>query len=44
MNVGEIITIGVPLNMSPIVDSNRNNNLMDEIKIVTDPQNYTIMQ
>ena len=44
IEVGQVITFGVPSNMSPIVDSNRNNNLMDEIKIVTDPQNYTIMQ
>ena len=44
IEVGQVITFGVPSNMSPIVDSNRNDNLMDEIKIVNDPQNYTIMQ
>ena len=43
-DVGQTITIGVPNNMSPIVDSNRNNDLIDEIKIISDPQNYTIMQ
>ena len=43
-DVGQVITIGVPISLSPIVDSNRNDDLMDEIKIVTDPQNYSIMQ
>ena len=43
-DVGQVVTIGVPIGLSPIVDSNRNDDLMDEIKIVTDPQNYTIMQ
>ena len=43
-DVGQIITIGVPLAFSPIVDSDRDNDLMDEIKVVNDPQNYTIMK
>ena len=43
-DVGQVITIGVPLAFSPIVDSDRDNDLMDEIKVVNDPQNYTIMK
>ena len=43
-DVGQILTIGIPLDKSPVVDSNRNNSLIDEIKIITDPQNYTVMK
>ena len=42
--IGQIITIGVPPDKSPIVDSNRNDNLFDEIKIINDPQNYSILK
>ena len=41
---GQETTVGIPISMSPVVDSNRNNDLMDEIKIVTDPQNYSILK
>ena len=43
-DVGQVTTIGIPVSMSPIVDSNRDNNLMDEVKIATDPQNYSILK
>ena len=42
--LGQVITFGVPPDKSPIVDSNRNDNLLDEIKIVNDPQNYSIIK
>ena len=42
--IGQIITIGVPPDKSPIVDSNRNDNLLDELKIINDPQNYSILK
>ena len=42
--VGQVITFGVPSNKSPIVDSNRNDNLLDEIKIINDAQNYSILK
>ena len=42
--VGQVTTVGIPNSKSPIVDSNRNDDLMDEVKIVTDPQNYSIMK
>ena len=42
-NIGEIITVGIPVPKSPIVDHNRNDDLTDEIKIVEDPQNYSVL-
>tara|TARA_B100000700_G_scaffold317916_1_gene410087 strand:+ start:416 stop:1057 length:642 start_codon:yes stop_codon:yes gene_type:complete len=43
-DLGQVTTVGVPAYMSPIVDSNRNDDLLDEIAIKTDPQNYTILK
>ena len=43
-DVGQVTTIGIPVSISPIVDSNRDNNLLDEVKIATDPQNYSILK
>ncbi len=43
-DIGQLTTVGIPISLSPIVDSNRNDSLMDEVKIVTDPQNYTILK
>ena len=40
---GQIITVGIGPPDSPIVDSNRNDDLFDEITIASDPQNYKIM-
>ena len=42
--IGQVFTFGVPPDKSPIVDSNRNDSLLDEIKIVNDPQNYSIIK
>ena len=42
--LGQSTTVAIPLEMSPIVDSDRDNDLTDEINIVTDPQNYQIMR
>ena len=42
--VGQIINFGIPEDKSPIVDSNRNDDLLDEIIVITDSQNYTIIQ
>ena len=42
--LGQTTTVAIPLEMSPIVDSDRDNDLTDEINIVTDPQNYQIMR
>ena len=41
--LGQLITVGIPAEKSPIVDSNRNDDLFDEINIIDDPQNYTII-
>ena len=43
IDIGQVIIVGVPSPHSPVVDSNRNNDLLDEIKIVNDPQNYKVM-
>tara|TARA_Y100001970_G_scaffold140469_1_gene172919 strand:+ start:155 stop:928 length:774 start_codon:yes stop_codon:yes gene_type:complete len=43
IEIGQVIIVGVPSPHSPVVDSNRNNDLLDEIKIVNDPQNYKVM-
>ena len=43
IEIGQVIIVGIPSPHSPVVDSNRNNDLLDEIKIVNDPQNYKIM-
>tara|TARA_Y100000768_G_C23881997_1_gene635704 strand:+ start:187 stop:960 length:774 start_codon:yes stop_codon:yes gene_type:complete len=43
VELGQIITVGITGDYAPIVDSNRNDDLFDEIKIVNDPQNYKIL-
>jgi len=39
----QIITIGIAPPHAPLVDSNRNNDLLDEITFPTDPQNYKLI-
>ena len=43
IEIGQVIIVGVPSPHSPVVDSNRNNDLIDEIKVVNDPQNYKVI-
>ena len=43
-DVGQVTTIGLPVSISPIVDSNRNDDLIDEVIIASDPQNYSILK
>ena len=43
-DIGQVTTVGIPSSLSPIVDSDQDNDLMDEVKIATDPQNYTILK
>ena len=40
---GQTISVGLSGIYSPIVDSNKNDDLFDEIKITPDPQNYKIL-
>ena len=42
--IGQVFTFGITPDKSPIVDSNRNDSLLDEIKIVNDPKNYSILK
>ena len=42
-NIGEIITVGLPNSKSPIVDSDQDNDLTDEISFSEDQQNYSII-
>ena len=43
-DIGQVTTVGIPSSLSPIVDSDRDNDLMDEVNIAIDPQNYTILK
>ncbi len=40
-NIGEVITVGIPADKSPIVDQNQNNDLTDEIKF--NDSNYSVL-
>ena len=40
-NIGEVITVGIPGDKSPIVDQNQNNDLTDEIKF--NDSNYSVL-
>ena len=42
-NIGEIITVGLPNSKSPIVDSDQDNDLTDEISFSEDQQNYSVI-
>ena len=40
-NIGEVITVGIPADKSPIVDQNQNNDLTDEI--IFNDSNYSVL-
>jgi len=44
INIGQVTTVGIPISLSPIVDSDRDNDLIDEVIFVTDPKNYRVLK
>jgi len=40
---GQVMILGVPIDKSPIVDHNQNNDFIDDITIVNDPSNFSIL-
>ena len=44
INIGQVTTVGIPISLSPIVDSDRDNDLIDEVMFVTDPKNYRVLK